>query len=519
MSDISITYRDPFPIIKRAVDKAADIVKPTYGPAGNKVIISKVTHGLVVDDGVQILRDLELPDPSENAVLKVVREVAIKTNDRAGDGTTGSVIMLQGIMDEVEQMRSRDGHKIERELKRGLLEATEQLQAVSRKVSTLEDLRKVARISYDNEAIAGMIAETWHKVGPEGVVTVETTQKMETTAELSEGITLQRGFISPYMVTNPERMEAVMEKAYILITDYRLTEAGDILPLLNKLAEHANKQQKVPRLVIIADNVEQAALATIVINLPTVFNPQLNGPGKLQSIAIVAPSSDRETTLEDIAMLTGGRVFSVGKGDKLQDAKIEDLGQAERVISKKDQTVIIGPKSDKATIKKAVTDLQAAILTADTQGEKEKLERRLAFFSNRIAVVKVGAATANEQKALKYKVEDAVNAVRVAYKGGVVSGGGLGLSAISTTSPLLNAALQRPYQQLMRNMSAELERPLKPGEALNVVTGKIGKWFDVGVVDPVDVLVAGLESAVSIASLLVTTSGLIVERPRKIKQE
>lgn len=519
MSDISITYRDPFPIIKRAVDKAADIVKPTFGPAGNKVIISKVTHGFVLDDGVQILRDLELPDPSENAVLKVVREVAIKTNDRAGDGTTGSVIMLQGIMDEVAELRTRDGHKIERELKRGLQEATEQLRDAARKVSTLEDLKKVARISYDNEEISGMIAETWHKVGAEGVVTVETTQKMETTSELSEGITLERGFISPYMVTNPERMEAIMEKAYILITDYRLTEAGDILPLLNKIAEHANKSAKVPRLVVIADNVEQAALATLVVNLPTVFNPQLNGPGKLQSIAIVAPSADREVTLEDIALLTGGRVFSVGKGDKLQDAKIEDLGQAERVISKKDQTVIVGPKGKASVIKKAIVDLQAAITTAGSQGEKEKLERRLAFFANRIAVIKVGAATPNEQKALKYKVEDAVNAVRVAYKGGVVSGGGLGLASIGTTSPLLNAALKRPHQQLLRNMSIELERPLKDGEALNVVTGKIGKWFDVGVVDPVDVLVAGLESAVSIASLLVTTSGMIVEKPKKIPQQ
>lgn len=516
MSDVTITYKDPFPIIKKAIDKASDLVKPTYGPASNKVIISKVTHGFVLDDGVQILRDLELSDPSENAVLKVVREVAIKTNDRAGDGTTGSIIMLEAIFDEVEQLRQRDGHKIERELKKGLVEAVTQLRGSAKEVKSLEDLKKVARISFDDLEVSALIAETWHRVGLDGSVTVDLSPSMKTTADLSEGISIDRGYISPYMVTNPERMEAILDKAYVLITDYRLTEGEDLLPLLNLIAEKG----KYKKLLVIAENIEQTALATMVINLPQVMNPQTQKPGVLPMIGVVAPNGDNRTTvLEDMALLTGAHVFSMSKGDKLQEAKLEDLGQVEKVISKRDTTVMIGPKGKSSDIKKAVSDLHAAAVTAETESEREKIQKRIAFFTNKIATLKVGSPTQNEQKALKYKVEDAVNAVRAAYKGGVVAGGGVALANIVTSSPILNAALKKPHTQLLRNMSIEIERPLKTGEAVNVVTGKIGKWMDVGVADPVDVLIAGVESAVSIASLLVTVSGMIVEKPQKIRQE
>lgn len=516
MSDISITTKDPFSIIQRAVNKAADIVKPTYGPASNKVIISKVTHALVVDDGVQILRDLELPDPNENAVLKVVREAAIKTNDRAGDGTTGATIMLQAIIEGASELRIRDGHKIEHELKRGLKEAVEQLTASAKPVKTLEDLRKVARISFDDAEVSELIADTWHKVGVDGVVTVDTVPSMKTTAELTEGINVDHGYLSPYMVNNPERMEALLDKPYVLITDYRITEGEDLLPLMNLIA----KDGKYKRLLIIAENVEQSALATLVINQPHVMNPHTKQPGVLQSVAIVGPTGDdRISQLEDIAILTGARVFSMSKGDRIQDAKLEDLGSCEKVIARRDQTVLMGPKGKSADVKKAVADLHAAKLTAEHEEDKKKFEKRIAFFSNKIAVIKVGSMTQNEQKALKYKVEDAVNAVRAAYKGGVVCGSGLALARLETSSPLLNAALKMPHRQLLANMSVDLERPLKDGEAINVVTGKIGKWMDVGVADPVDVLIAGVESAVSIASLLVTTSGMLVERPRKIPQQ
>lgn len=513
MSDIIITTKDPFEIIKRSVDKAVDLVKPTYGPAGNKVIISKVTHGFVLDDGVQILRDLELPDPNEHAVLKVVREVAIKTNDRAGDGTTGSVIMLQSIVGHVAGLRTRDGHKIERELQKGATEAVEQLRAQAKPVKTLEDLQKVARISYDNDEISTLLAETWHAVGKDGVVTVDGGPTMKTTSELAEGIKLQHGYISPMMVTNPERMEAILEKPHILITDFRLTEANDVLSVMNKLAA-AGKHS----LLVIAENVEQHALATLIINEPHVMNPHTSKPGVMQSVAVTAPGGeDRIVTLSDIAILTGGRVFSMSKGDKIDDLKIEDLGQAERFIGKRDGAVIIGPKGKKADIKKAIADLSAAVDVAEEDRDKEKLRKRLAFFANKIAVIRVGAPTDNEQRSLKYKVEDAVNAVRSAYRSGVVCGSGLALARIETSSPILNAALKAPHRQLLDNMGLD-PQPLKDGEALNVVTGKTGKFLEVGVIDPVDVLIAGVESAVSIATLLVTTSGMIVERPQKIRQ-
>ena len=506
MSDVLITTNDPFPIIKRAVNKSVDLVKPTYGPASNKVIISKVTHGMVVDDGVQIMRDLELPDANENAVLKIIKSVAITTNDRAGDGTTGSMIMLQSIVAQVDSLRRRDGHKIERELKKGLKEATEALITQAKPVKTLEDLKKVARVAFDNEEMANMIAETWHKVGKDGVVTLDMSPTMSTSAELSDGLSFKRGYVSPYMVTNPERMEAVVEKPYILITDYRLTEAADILGIMNALAA-----KEIRNLVVIAENIEQSALATAIIN---------KVQNKFNLIAINTPQSDNpKVMLEDIALLTGAKVFSMDKGNKVDQAKIEDLGRADRFVAKRDSSVIIGPKGKKADIQRAIADLSTALHTAETEREKEGLRTRQALFSNKIAVIKVGAPTEQEQKALKYKVEDAVNAVRSAYKGGVVCGGGLALYRLETSSPLLNAALKAPHKQLLDNMGIEVERPLKDGEALNVMSGKIGKYLEVGVIDPVDVLVAGLESAVSIASILVTSSGMVVEKPRKIPQQ
>lgn len=510
-SDVLITTKDPFPIIERAVAKIGALVRPTFGPASNKVIISKVTHGFVLDDGVQILRDMELPDANENAVLKVVREAAIRTNDRAGDGTTGATIMTHSMISQAAQLRHREGHKIERELRLGAKEAVAQLREQAKMVSTLPDLKKVALISYDNEEVSGLIAETWHKVGKDGVVTVDASPTMKTTAELSEGIRLDNGYISPIMVTNPERMECVLEKAHILITDYRLMDSNDLMPLLNMLAE-----AKKGNLLIIAENVEDNALATLIINEPHVLNPQTGKPGVMRSVAIVAPRGDERTTqLEDIAMLTGGRVFSSAKGDKIQEVKLTDLGQADKVVVKRDGTVIVGPKGKRSDVAKACTDLRSAIAAAESEREKTKLEKRLAFFSNKIAVIKVGAATENEMKALRYKVEDAVNAVRSAYRGGVVCGSGLALARIETSSDLLNQALKAPHRQLMDNMGMDVPK-LKAGEALNVVTGETGKFLDVGVIDPVDVLIAAVESAVSIASLLVTTSGMLVEKPRKI---
>lgn len=503
---IKIVQRDTFDTIRSAVNKTVDLIKPTYGPAGNKVVISKVTHKMVVDDGVQIARDLELEDPVENAILSVVREAAIRTNDRVGDGTTGALIMLQAIIEEVSKITRVDGRKIEKELKAGFEKAKELLLKSAKQVKSKEDLLKVARISFDDPKVAEIIADTWFKLGKDGLVTVDRSGTMETYAELSDGIKINRGYISPYMIMNPSRMESVIEKPYILITDYRLTEVNDILPIMNALVA-----KQIFNLVLICDNIEQNALATAIIN---------KMQGKFNLIAINKPTDENATnTLEDIGLMCGAKVFSMNKGDKLDTATLADLGRAERVIVRRAESVIIEPKGKKEAIKKALTDLKAAIVLAETDKEKESLKKRLARFTNKVAVIKVGAPTENETNALKYKVEDAINATQAAFKSGVVCGAGLALSRLKTSSLILNEALQAPFKQLKLNMGIDSHQQLKGDEAINAVTGEIGHFMQVGVLDPVDVLIAQVESAVSIASLLITTSGILVEPPQEIPKE
>lgn len=497
--------RDTQEIVMTAVNKAATMVKPTYGPAGNKVIISKLTHRMTIDDGVQILRDLEFADANENAALQVIKETAIRTNDRAGDGTTGSIIMLQAILKAAHERPMRDGRSIENEIKQGLKEATEQLTKSARPIKTKEDLIKVARISYDDPVVAEMIADTWHKIGKDGVVTVDRSGTMETFPVLTEGITMNRGYVSPYMITNPQRMEAVVEKPHILLTDYRLTETNDILPIMNKLAE-----KQILNLVIICDNLEQSALATAIVN---------KMQGKFNVIAVTIPSGDKQVTLEDIGTMIGAKVFSEKKGNKLETAEIKDLGRCDKFIARAKESVIVGPRGKKEDITKAIADLRMAHDIATDENEKRELEKRVATFSNKIAVIKVGAATENEERALKYKVEDAVNAVQSAFKGGVVCGSGLALHRLHTSSEILNEAFKAPFKQLKLNTGIDTHRELKSDEAINAVSGKIGKYMEVGVIDPVHVLIAGIESAVSIASILLTSKGMIVEVPDKPKTE
>lgn len=500
-----VKQKDAFDKIHSAVNKTVDLIKPTYGPASNKVIISKVTHAMVVDDGVQIARDLELEDPVEHAIMKVVREVLIKTNDRVGDGTTGAGIMLQSIIEEVAKLPKVDGRKIEKELQAGLKQAKEQLVKMSKQIKTQEDLYKVALISFDNEKIAKLIADAWFKLGTDGMLTVDRSNTMDSFVELTEGIKIDNGYISPYMITNPQRMEAVIEKPYILFTDYRLTEANDVINIMNTLAGKG-----ITSLVIIAENIEQNALATLIIN---------RMQGKFNAIAVNAPKSNTTNALEDMAIMTGAKVFSEAKGDKIDEATIEDLGRAERFISRTSESVIIGPKGKRSTITKSIADLSASINTESNESIKKGLKKRLATFTNKVGVIKIGAPTENEVNALKYKADDAVNATLAAYKSGVVAGGGIALSHLNTSSSILNAALQAPFRQLKLNCGIDNDIELKENEAINAVTLETGPWQKVGVMDPVDVLIAQLESAVSIGSILITTSGMIIESPRHLKQE
>lgn len=511
MSHLIVTKDKTFKTIISAVNKMVDVVRSTFGPASNKVIIDKQLYRMVVDDGVQIARDFELNDPAENAVIKVIRETAIRTNDRAGDGTTSSLIILQAILNEVAKKTNFNGRKVELELSRGLNDVKKELRKVSKEIKTKEDLKRVALISFDNEEIADMIASTYFKIGKDGTITIDKSPTMKTTIEMIEGTKIENGFISPYMITNPDRMETVFEKPYILITDYRLTENSDIMPIMEKMAAKGMKN-----LIVIAENVEQNALATLVLNLPQVINPETKKQGTFPSLAINLPKvEDQEVFMSDLALLTGAKVFSVKKGDKLESAEIEDLGRCERLICRRDESIIVGPKGKKTDVLNAVASLKSAIQNEKNEKQREKLSYRLGIFTNTLAVIKVGASTDNEQKALKYKVEDAVNAVRSAFNHGVVRGSGLALASIKTSSPILNEALKYPHRQLRENMGIDDDIDFKDNEALNMVTGKRGHFMDVGVTDPVDVLLAGVESAVSIASLLITSSGMIIEKQDK----
>ena len=402
MSENKIIYVQDktFDVIKTAVNKMVDFIRPTLGPAGNKVIISKMLYKMVVDDGVQIARDFELEDPAENAVVNVVREAAIKTNDRVGDGTTGSLIILQAIINEVARLSRRDGRKIIEELRRGYEEVKAQLYKMKREIKTATDLKKVALVAFDNEQIAAMIADTYFKIGKDGIVTIDKSPTLETYVEMSDGVKIERGYISPYMVTNPERMECEIENPYILITDYRLTEANDLFPIINKMAAAKKKG-----LVVIAENVEQHALATLVLNLPQVMNAQTGKLGSFASVAINLPNVvGREILMEDLAIMTGAKVFTQAKGDKLETAEIENLGRCEKFVSRREESIIVGPKGNRADILKVASDLRKAIEAETDEKAKKDLIYRLGRFTNTVATIKVGAPTDNEQKGLKYKV-------------------------------------------------------------------------------------------------------------------
>ncbi len=504
--NMKIINKNTFEIVESTINKAVNLIKPTYGPSSNKVIISKQLYKMTVDDGVQIARDLEFEDPVENAVWYEAKNTAISTNDRVGDGTTGALIMLQSIVNEVGKLARIDGRKIEKQLKKGVKEAKAQLLGMTHPVKELSDLRKVARISFDDEKIANVIADAWFQLGKDGMLTVDRSGTMETFADIAEGIKIDRGYISPYMVTN-ERGEGVIEKPYILLTDYRLTETNDILPIMTAL-----KKQNISNLVVIAENIEQHALATIIVN-------KLNG--QFNVIAVNAPFNGPERTifLEDIALMTGAKLFSQEKGDKLDTVKLDELGRAERFISRKDSSVIIGPKGNKGKINSAIADLNVRITSASNDRDRQELQKRLAHLGGKVGVIKVGASTEREEKALRYKVDDAIHAVHSAFKGGVVPGAGLALASLETSSLILNMALKAPFKQLKENVGLEKHRTIAKDEAINVVTNKTGKFMEVGVMDPVEVLIAGIESAVSIASLLLTSSGMIVEIPPKPKTE
>lgn len=490
--------------IVKATDSLVSYIAPTFGPSGFKVIVPNKfspRSPSVLDDGVAICEEFELEDEFENQVVNLIRKGAKKTNSRVGDGTTGSLIMLKAIIDEVNAQGKIDSRKVVAELQKAVKEAKEQLLKKAKKVTKVEELEKVARISFDNEKISKVIANLVYKVGHDGVITIQGSNTMETESEIVDGFEFEKGYISPYMATNQERMEAVIENPYILVTDFRFSLATDAIQLMEKLVKEGLRQ-----VVIVAEAVEGDALATFVVN---------KMQGKFTAIIIGIPGyDDKSEFLDDLAYATGATVLQKDL-NKLEDFKVSMLGEARNIISKPESTVIVGGKGHKADISSAAKRIKT--LMEKSAGYKlDQLRKRLGRLVNGVAVIKVGASTEEEALTLKYKVEDAVNAVKVAYKSGIVPGGGCSLSNLKTSSDILNRALQMPFAQLFKNSGIEhFEFAANDKAVFNMVTGKSGDYLEVGVIDPVEVLIAQCESAVSIATLLISTTGILADFKEK----
>lgn len=514
--------------MKRGVDKLTDAVKVTLGPRGRNVLIDrKFGAPLSTKDGVTVAKEIELEDPVENMGAQMVREVASKTSDVAGDGTTTATILAQSIFSE--GLRNVIAGANPMEIKRGIEVAVKEvvnyLKEISKPVGTnWDEIASVAAISANNdERIGKLIAEAMEKVGKDGVITVEEAKGTETTVELVEGMQFDRGYLSPYFITNPDTMEAILEDPYILIHDKKISVMRDLLPILEKVAQTGKS------LLIIAEDVEGEALATLVVN-------KLRGT--LRVCAVKAPGfgDRRKAMLEDIAILTGGRVISEEAGFKLENAVLSDLGRAKRVTVDKDNTTIVEGLGKKEDIKARCEAIRKQIETTTSDYDREKLQERLAKLSGGVAVLKIGAATEVEMKETKARVEDALHATRAAVEEGIVPGGGVALlraqSALDKLSlngdmavgvKIVRRAIEEPIRQIAANTGVdpsvvvEKVRAGKDGFGFNARTENFEDLNKSGVIDPTKVVRCALENAASVAALLLMTDAVVHEKPEKEK--
>ncbi|MEK7636298.1 MAG: chaperonin GroEL [Patescibacteria group bacterium] len=518
--------------LKRGIDKLADTVKLTLGPKGRNVVLDR-GYGtpLITNDGVTIAKEIELEDRLENMGADLIREVATKTNDVAGDGTTTATLLAQVMI--AEGIRNITAGANPMGVKRGIEKATEivlnQLKKLSRPIANHEEVKQVATISAQDAEIGVLIADIIKEVGKDGVVTVEDDQTLGLSREIVEGMQFDRGYVSPYMITNAERMEAVFENPAILITDKKISSIQDILKLLEKLARAGRKD-----LVIIADDIEGEALATLVINKIR---------GAFNALAIKAPGfgDRRKDMLEDIATVSGGRVITEEVGLKLDAVEIDMLGSARRIISTKENTIIIGGKGKKADIEKRVKQIRAEFDRSTSEFDKEKLQERLAKISGGVAVIKVGAATEVEQKEKKLRIDDAVHATKAAMEEGIVPGGGVALIRCFSElkkfrdamdkSPehldervgmdIMTRALEAPIRQIAYNAGregavvAEEVRKQKGAFGYNAARDIYEDLVKAGIIDPTKVVRTALQNAASVAALVLTTDAIVGELPKK----
>jgi len=514
--------------LKSGVDKLAKAVVTTLGPKGRNVGIDK-SWGTpqVIHDGVSIAKEIELEDKFENMGAQLVKEAASKTNDVAGDGTTTSTMLAQAIIEEGMKVISTGSNPmiIRKGLEKSVEAASEEIKKLSKKVSSKEEKAQVATVSAQNTEIGNLIAEAMEKVGNDGVITVEESRGFEMELSYKEGMQFEKGYLSPYFITNPERMEVELENPYILITDSKISSIQELLPLL----EQSMKITK--NLVIIAEDLDGDALTTLVVNKMR---------GTISPVAIKAPGfgDRRKEMLEDIAVLTGATVISADTGKKLETATLEDLGRAEKVVSSKDETIIIGGHGGKEEVKERVSLIKKMFETSDSQYDKEKLQERIAKLSGGVAVISVGANTEAELKEKKLRVEDAVNATKAAVEEGIVAGGGVTLLRIRKAieklklegeekigANILMQALEKPLRVIVENAGEDSGKILSNIERLhdekknhnigyNVMKMDYTDMIEDGILDPAKVTRSALQNAVSVAIMILTTECLITDLPK-----
>ena len=511
--------------IERGVNQLADTVKITLGPKGRNVVLDKKFGApLITNDGVTIAKEIELDDPFENMGAQLIKEVSTKTNDVAGDGTTSATVLAQAMIGEGLKNLAAGANPMT--MKRGIKKASDAavaaIRANSQPVSGSGDIARVGAISSGDEVIGSLIAEAMEKVSQNGVITIEESKTAETYSEVVEGMQFDRGYLSPYMATDTEKMEAVLDDALILITDKKVTNIQEILPLLEQIVKAGRK------LLIIAEDVEGEALATIILN-------KLRGT--FTCVCVKAPGfgDRRKEMLQDIAVLTGGQVISADLGMELKDADINMLGQARQVKVTKENTVIVDGAGQTADIKARIAQITAQIETTSSEYDKEKLQERLAKLSGGVAVIKVGAATETEMKEKKLRIEDALNATRAAVEEGIVAGGGSAYAAAAkaadelaatlegdekTGAAIIAKALRAPIMQIAANAGLEgaviLNNIYGSDEAsygFDAANEVYGNMIKMGIIDPTKVCRSALENAASVASMVLTTESLVTDIP------
>ncbi|HET7613552.1 MAG TPA: chaperonin GroEL [Gemmatimonadaceae bacterium] len=510
--------------LKRGVDQLAEAVKVTLGPKGRNVVIDKKFGApTVTKDGVTVAKEIELSDPLENMGAQMVKEVATKTSDLAGDGTTTATVLAQAIFREglKNVTAGVNPMALKRGIDAGVNSIVEELKKMSVPTKGKKEIAQVGSISANNDKeIGDLIAEAMEKVGKDGVITVEEAKGLETTLETVEGMQFDRGYLSPYFVTDPEKMEAVLEDALILIHDKKISSMKDLLPILEKVAQMGKP------LLIIAEDIEGEALATLVVN-------KLRGTLRVAAVKAPGFGDRRKAMLEDIAKLTGGQVISEEVGFKLENAVVTDLGRAKRIVVDKENTTIIDGQGDEEQIKGRIKEIKAAIDKTTSDYDREKLQERLAKLAGGVAVINVGAATESEMKEKKARVEDALHATRAAVEEGIVPGGGVALvraqKALKTLKldesdeqigvDIIRRAVEEPMRMIVQNAGGEgsivvekIRTSKENNYGYNALTDEYEDLVTAGVIDPTKVTRTALQNAASIAGLLLTTEALIVEK-------